>query len=126
MTGKSKKADNVCSVKTIHGNIVKKAKKGMPSAEALYEASDFFRILGDSNRFSILWALSREEMCGCDIGALLNMTQSAVSHQMRVLRQARLVRHRRDGKMVYFSLDDDHIKKVLETGMEHTLEKISP
>lgn len=94
----------------------------MPQAETLFDVADFFRVFGDRTRIGILCALSRSEMCGCDICALLNMTQSAVSHQMRILKQARLVRYRREGKIVYFRLDDEHIDEILNLGIMHSSE----
>lgn len=95
----------------------------MPEEEVLYDLGDFFKILGDSTRIKILSALFQSEMCVCDIAALLGMTQSAISHQLRVLKQGRLVKHRKDGKVVYYSLDDDHIKHIIDQGLTHISEK---
>jgi ArsR family transcriptional regulator len=94
----------------------------MPDFEDLYELADFFKLFGDSTRLSILWALSESEMCVCDICALLKMKQPAVSHQLKNLKQSRIVKSRRDGKVVYYSLDDEHIRRLLDIGMEHILE----
>ena len=95
----------------------------MPEEELLYDLGDFFKILGDSTRIKILSALFQSEMCVCDIAALLGMTQSAISHQLRVLKQGRLVKHRKEGKVVYYSLDDDHIKHIVDQGLTHISEK---
>ena len=95
----------------------------MPEEELLYDLGDFFKILGDSTRIKILSALFQSEMCVCDIAALLGMTQSAISHLLRVLKQGRLVKHRKEGKVVYYSLDDDHIKHIVDQGLTHISEK---
>lgn len=117
-----KNTNSVCDCTVIHEDIVKKVRTEMPQSETMFEIAEFFRVFGDSTRINILYALSKEEMCGCDICALLNMTQSAVSHQMRLLKQARLVRSRREGKIVYFRLDDKHIYELLKIGSEHATE----
>ena len=84
----------------------------------------FFKIFGDSTRIKILWALDRAEMCVCDLAVLLNMTKSAVSHQLKTLRQEKLVKYRKEGKIVYYSLEDDHVKVILEVGLEHIAERM--
>lgn len=94
----------------------------MPDQVALYELSDLFKLFSDSTRIAILWALSESELCVCDLCALLQMKQPAVSHQLKNLKQARVVNARREGKVVYYSLDDDHIRKLFNLGMEHLLE----
>ena len=91
----------------------------MPEEEKLYELADFFKVFGDSTRIKILYTLFKENMCVCDIAELLSMTQSAISHQLRVLKQAKLVKSRRDGKQVIYSLDDQHISAIISLGMEH-------
>ncbi|HAF60363.1 MAG TPA: transcriptional regulator, partial [Clostridiales bacterium UBA9856] len=88
----------------------------------LYDLAELFKVFGDSTRIKILWALDEDEMCVCDIAYLLNMTQSAISHQLRVLKQAHLVKSRREGKVVYYSLADDHVKLILDQGLIHTTE----
>ncbi|MBN1984043.1 MAG: helix-turn-helix transcriptional regulator [Chitinivibrionales bacterium] len=112
-----------CDCTVIHAESVEKVRSEMVQSEILFEAADFFRIFGDSTRIRILSALSCAEMCGCDLCALLNMTQSAISHQLRILKQARLVRHRREGKIVFFRLDDEHISAILALGIQHITEK---
>jgi ArsR family transcriptional regulator len=110
--------------KGIHGEIVKSVKQKMPDPVALYELSDLFKLFGDSTRLGILWALSESEMCVCDLCALLKMKQPAVSHQLKNLKQSRIVKSRRDGKIVYYSLEDEHIRELLNLGMEHTQEPL--
>ena len=94
----------------------------MPDPVDLYELSDLFKLFGDSTRLGILWALSESEMCVCDLCAMLKMKQPAVSHQLKNLKRSRIVKARRDGKIVYYSLEDEHIRKLLNLGMEHTQE----
>ncbi|NLL73060.1 MAG: winged helix-turn-helix transcriptional regulator [Clostridiales bacterium] len=91
----------------------------MPKEETLYDLAETFKVFGDSTRIRILWALDESEMCVCDIASLLNMTQSAISHQLRVLKQAKLVKNRREGKVVYYSLDDEHVRLIIDQGMAH-------
>ena len=95
----------------------------LPPEELLQDLGDLFKVFGDSTRIRILYALSQSELCVCDIASLLGMGQSAISHQLRILKQARLVRSRRDGKTVFYSLDDDHVRTVIGQGMEHIEEK---
>jgi len=118
------KADKIetCITKGIHGDIIRSVKRDMPDPVDIYELADFFKLFGDSTRLGILWALSESEMCVCDLCALLKMKQPAVSHQLKNLKQSRVVKARRDGKIVYYSLDDDHIRRLLNLGMEHTQE----
>ena len=118
---KMKKETLVCECTVIHQEVIDKIK--LPEEEVLYDLGDFFKILGDSTRIKILSALFQSEMCVCDIAALLGMTQSAISHQLRVLKQGRLVKHRKEGKVVYYSLDDDHIKHIVDQGLTHISEK---
>jgi DNA-binding transcriptional ArsR family regulator len=115
-------AVETCITKGIHGDIIRTVKKNMPDPVALYELADLFKLFGDSTRIGILWALSESEMCVCDLCALLKMKQPAVSHQLKNLKQSRVVKARRDGKIVYYSLDDEHIRRLLNLGMEHIRE----
>jgi len=118
----TKNAIEICITKGIHGDIIRTVKQNMPDTVALYELADLFKLFGDSTRISILWALSESEMCVCDLCALLKMKQPAVSHQLKNLKQSRVVKARRDGKIVYYSLDDEHIRRLLNLGMEHIVE----
>ena len=108
-----------CESSLIHEDVVKKVGENMPNEDMLYDLADLFKIFGDSTRVKILYVLFSSEMCVCDIAALLNMNQSAISHQLRVLKNARLVKNRRDGKVVYYSLDDDHVKQIFDQGLAH-------
>lgn len=113
---------SICEITTIHEDVIQKVKENMPEENVLYSLGDFFKLLGDGTRIKILNALFYSEMCVCDIAALLGMTQSAISHQLRVLKQGRLVKHRKEGKSVYYSLDDEHIKHIIEQGLTHIKE----
>lgn len=114
----SKKSD----CEAINMDLVEKVKPNMPDIGLLYELSDFFKVMGDGTRLRLLWALEEYEMCVGDLAVLLDMTKSAVSHQLKVLRTAKLVKSRKKGKNVYYSLDDYHVKTVLEKAMEHVCE----
>ncbi len=94
----------------------------LPSDEILYRLADFYKVFGDPTRIRILYALSAGELCVCDIAELLGMTQSAISHQLRVLKQSSLVKFRRDGKTVYYSIADNHISTILAQGLDHVQE----
>jgi len=113
-----------CDCDVIHDEIVAKVKENMPEEESLYDLAELFKVFGDSTRVRILWALDSSEMCVCDIAYLLNMTQSAISHQLRVLKQAELVKSRRDGKIVYYSLSDEHVRTIFDQGLSHINEKM--
>lgn len=108
-----------CDCNVIHEDIVNMVTEKMPSEENLYDLAELFKVFGDTTRVKILWALDESEMCVCDLAVLLNMTQSAISHQLRVLKQARLVRYRKEGKIVFYSLDDEHIKHIFDQGLIH-------
>ena len=111
-----------CITKGIHTEVVNRVKGRLPNEAYLDDLADLFKLFGDGTRLRILWALSESEMCVCDLCALLQMKQPAVSHQLKNLKQARIVKSRRDGKVIYYSLDDDHIRKLLNLGMEHIQE----
>jgi ArsR family transcriptional regulator len=108
-----------CDCTVIHEEIVDMVKARMPEEEKLYDLAELFKVFGDTTRIKILWALAESDMCVCDIASLLNMTQSAISHQLRVLKQVRLVKFRKEGKVVYYSLDDSHVKQIFEQGLVH-------
>jgi DNA-binding transcriptional ArsR family regulator len=111
-----------CDCNTIHEEVVAKVRKQMPDEERLMVLADLFKMFGDSTRVKILSALLNSEMCVCDIAVLLGMTKSAISHQLRALRQTKLVKYRRDGKVVYYSLDDEHVKTIFAQGLLHVSE----
>jgi ArsR family transcriptional regulator len=112
-----------CDCYVIHDDVVNHVKGKMPEEEILYDLAELFKVFGDSTRTKILWALDEAEMCVCDIAVLLNMTQSAISHQLRVLKQANLVKNRKDGKVVYYSLVDEHVRQIFDQGLIHIKEK---
>ncbi|HBB29706.1 MAG TPA: transcriptional regulator [Clostridiales bacterium] len=108
-----------CDCEVIHEETVNQVRDKMPQEETLYDLAELFKVFGDSTRIKILWALDEAEMCVCDISVLLNMTQSAISHQLRVLKKAKLVKNRKEGKVVFYSLDDEHVKQIFDQGLTH-------
>ena len=110
-----------CDVTFIHEDKVRRAQEIMPDEERIKELAEFYKVFGDATRVKILYVLLESEMCVCDLAAVLQMTQSAISHQLRVLKQMKLVK-RRDGKTVYYSLADNHIQNIISQGMEHIME----
>ncbi|CAN5313199.1 metalloregulator ArsR/SmtB family transcription factor [soil metagenome] len=113
---------DLCETQCVDEVTVRRAQKVMKPPHTLATLAETFKVLGDPTRISIAWALSREELCVCDLAALLGMSQSAVSHSLRALRQLRLVRYRREGKVAFYTLDDDHIAHLLEEGVRHVEE----
>lgn len=113
------RSEFTCDCSVIHEDAVNYIRSVLPPAEITSRAAVFFKVLGDPTRLRIIWALSRREMCVCDLANVLGMTKSAVSHQLSTLRSANLVSYRRDGKSVFYSLADEHVKHMLESGMEH-------
>ena len=105
-----------------HAALLKHIKADMPSDEPLQDLGDLFKIFGDTTRIKIMYALYEDEMCVCAIADLLGMTQSAISHQLKTLKDAKLVASRREGKTIYYSLADDHVKSIIELGYEHITE----
>ncbi len=112
-----------CNCNIVHKDVIHAVKEKLPMETNLYELAELFKVFGDTTRIKILCALSESEMCVCDIAALFNMTHSAISHQLRVLKQARLVKYRKSGKIVYYSLDDDHVKQIFNEGLDHISHK---
>ncbi len=108
-----------CDYIHVHEDIVRKVNEQMPEEDKLYDLADFFKVFADSTRIKMLYVLMCSEMCVCDIAQILNMTQSAISHQLRTLKQMDLVRNRREGKTVFYSLADGHIKTILSQGLDH-------
>ena len=106
----------------INLDLVERIRPNMPEMNTLYELSDFFKVMGDGTRLQLLWALEESEMCVGDLAVLLNMTKSAVSHQLKVLRTAKLVKAQKKGKNVIYALDDYHVKNILEKALEHVRE----
>ena len=111
-----------CEIICIHEETVQNVVKVMPEDDRMQELADFYKVFGEASRVKILYALLQTEMCVCDLAAVLGMTQSAISHQLRVLKQMKLVKNRREGKVVFYSLADGHIQNIISQGMEHIME----
>lgn len=108
-----------CDFMHAHAEIVEKVQNNMPEEELLYDLAELYKVFGDTTRIKILYVLFEAEMCVCDIAQILNMSMSAISHQLRVLKQSGLVKYRREGKTVFYSLADDHVRTIIGMGMEH-------
>ena len=108
-----------CDFYQVHDDVVKAVKEKMPDEDELYDLAEIFKVFGYSTRIKILYVLFEQEMCVCDIAQLLNMTQSAISHQLKILKQSRLVKNRREGKAVFYSLADGHVRSIINQGLEH-------
>ena len=118
------KNEFACDCNIIHQEIVDKVKKALPNEYIFNNLADLFKLIGDTTRCRILFALDQNEMCVCDLAVLTNMTKSAISHQLKVLKEANLVKYRRDGKNVYYSLADTCARQIIENGILHTINKI--
>ena len=112
-----------CDCNIIHEDVVNSVRGHMPSDDTLMDIADAFKVFSDSTRIKILCALMKSEMCVCDISALLGMTKSSVSHQLRILRQSNLVKYRKDGRVIYYSIADEHVEKIFNNGLAHVTEK---
>ena len=121
-TGESHYDVERCDAVCPHTEIIERVRNEIPDEDTLYDLTELFRIFGDSTRVRILYLLFASEMCVCDMAALLGLTQSAVSHQLRALKNVRLVKARREGKTVFYSLADDHVKTIINQGLEHVRE----
>ena len=111
-----------CEQECIHEEAVHTVEEHLPDDEMLYDLAELFKMFGDSTRIKILYALFESELCVCDIAELLGLTQSAISHQLRILKGGKLVKFRREGKTVYYSLADDHVRSIIGQGMDHICE----
>ena len=111
-----------CDCEVIHGDVLERVRAIMPDTRHFYDLANLYKMFADNTRVKILWALSCERMCVCDLAVLLDMTKSAISHQLKSLRIANLVRYERQGKVVYYSLADSHVQGIFEKGFEHILE----
>ena len=118
----SERPIEACSFLCVHEDVVAKVRGSLPEEERLVQLAELFKTFGDGTRIRILYVLLEAEVCVCDLAMLLGMTQSAVSHQLRILKQAKLIKARRDGKTVFYSLADDHVATLLKQGMEHVCE----
>lgn len=108
-----------CEVKELHEELLKTVADQMPEEEELYDLAELFKVFGDSTRIRILFVLFEAEVCVCDLAEALNMTQSAISHQLRILKQSKLVKSRREGKSIFYSLADGHVRAIINQGLEH-------
>ena len=108
-----------CEYRHVHPDLIEKVRQGMPAEETLYDLAELYKVFGDSTRIKMLYVLFEAEVCVCDLAQSLNMTVSAISHQLRVLKQARLVKSRREGKTVFYSLADDHVRTIIDQGINH-------
>ena len=108
-----------CDTVCVHEELVKKVHEQMPEEEELYDLAELFKVFGDSTRIRILFVLFEAEVCVCDLAKALNMTQSAISHQLRILKQSKLVKSRREGKSIFYSLADEHVRTIIAQGCEH-------
>lgn len=112
-----------CSCNVIHADTVDKVKSTFPKEECLYDLAEFFKIFGDSTRIKIIFSLYQSEMCVCDLAEVIGVSQSGVSHQLRLLKQMGVVKYRKEGRVVYYSLDDEHIYEILTAGFSHVCHK---
>lgn len=117
-----KRRNNMDKSTIVNQNVVDQVTKSLPDEEILYDVAELFKVFGDSTRIKIICALFESEMCVYDLAAALQMTQSAISHQLRILKTANLVKFRRDGKMMYYSLDDEHVQQIFDAGYKHVIE----
>lgn len=114
--------ENRCDCQALNPDLVENTRDKMPAIDEIMDLADFFKVMGDSTRLQILIALIQNEFCVSDLSYMLNMTQSAISHQLKALKNAKLVRSRRDGRVIYYALDDDHIKDILAESLVHVLD----
>lgn len=119
-----REAIEVCEVNVIHEDVLERVKAKMPDETPVYEVSELFKVFGDSTRARIICALNIEEMCVCDLSVLLGMSQSAISHQLRLLKVARIVKSRKQGRVVYYALDDAHIGQIFAMAFDHVMEEM--
>lgn len=111
--------DELFECTVLHEDVVNEVKKKIPQDEMIYDLAEFFKVFADSTRMKIIFALMENELCVCDIANIVQTTQSAISHQLRLLKQSKLVKFRKEGKVVYYSLDDEHISQIVKKGREH-------
>ncbi len=114
---------DICEEKCLHDNVIENTVENMPDLDTLFSLAELFKVFGDSTRVRIICALFENELCVCDIAEILGMGQSAISHQLRILRTSHLVRVRREGKSSFYSLDDDHVRRIFEQGLNHVKEE---
>lgn len=117
--GRTQCDEFTCDTVEVHEELLKAVNENMPDEEELYDLAELFKVFGDSSRIRILFVLFEAEVCVCDLAAALNMTQSAVSHQLKILKQNKLVKSRREGKSIFYSLADGHVRTIIDQGREH-------
>ncbi len=115
----AEKEEMCCDSREIHEDLLKIVNETMPEETELYDLAELFKVFGDSTRIRILFVLFEAEVCVCDLAEALNMTQSAISHQLRILKQNKLVKSRREGKSIFYSLADNHVRSIIAQGREH-------
>ena len=112
-----------CDTVVVHDDVICKIQQSMPEESVLKDLADFYKVFGDPTRVRILYVLLQQEVCVCDLAAILGMTQSAISHQLKILKDAKLVGNRREGKTIYYFLLDDHVRTIIAQGFEHLIEE---
>ncbi len=112
----------ICEAEEVHEELLRTVREKLPPEEQLYDLAELFKVFGDSTRMRILFVLFEAEVCVCDMAAALNMTDSAVSHQLKILKQNKLIKSRRAGRSVFYSLADDHVRTIVSQGIEHVTE----
>jgi ArsR family transcriptional regulator len=117
--GREQSSDDICDCADVHENLVEFVERTMPPETELYDLAELFKVFGDSTRIRILFVLFEAEVCVYDLAEALNMTQSAISHQLKILKQSRLIKGRREGKHIFYSLADDHVRSIIAEGREH-------
>jgi len=117
-----KQTHDTCDCNAIHEDVIARAKNAMPDSKQFHTLSNLYKMFADPTRLKIMWALSKERMCVCDLAVLLGITKSAVSHQLKSLRLTNLVHNEKEGKNVYYSLSDNHVREMLKNGFEHSEE----
>lgn len=115
----TEKIEGCCDTFEVHKNLLKIVQEKMPEETEAYDLAELFKVFGDSTRIRILFVLFEAEVCVCDLAEALNMTQSAISHQLRILKQSKLVKSRREGKSIFYSLADNHVRTIIDQGREH-------
>ena len=119
----NERASECCETTEVHSELLKIISEKMPPEEKLFDLAELFRVFGDTTRMRILFVLFEAEVCVCDLAAALNMTQSAISHQLKILKDANLVANRRESKTIYYFLSDDHVRTIIAKGFEHLIEE---
>ena len=119
----NERTSECCETQEVHSELLKIISEKMPPEEKLFDLAELFRVFGDTTRMRILFVLFEAEVCVCDLAAALNMTQSAISHQLKILKDANLVANRREGKTIYYFLSDDHVRTIISKGFEHLIEE---